>query len=289
MNQKCIGVIGAGIMGTDIALDLSGHSYKVLLKDLTEEILDKARTRIKQQYKFVKMMKREALSGSIEDILSRIDFVMDYDHFDQASIVVENVTEKYEVKEEVYAELRKVCAEDVIFGVNTSCISITRIAALMQKPQNVIGMHFLNPVPLKSLVEVVRGRHTSEETIEKTKRFLKSLDKVCVVVNDHPGFATNRVLMLTINECAWVVQDGVASPSDVDIIFKVGFAHKMGPLATADLIGLDTILNSLLVLYDSYKDPKYRPCPLLQKMVDAGMLGQKSGKGFFEYRSRKEA
>lgn len=289
MNTQCIGVIGAGVMGADIALDLSGHNYQVVLKDLTDELLDKARTRIEQQYKFVKMMKKNALSCSVGDVLSRITFVTNYDRFEEVSIVVENVTESIEVKDRVYTELKDVCGDDVIFGVNTSCISITRIASRMPKPQNVIGMHFLNPVPLKALVEVIRGYHTTDETVEMTRRFLKSLDKMCVVVNDHSGFVINRVLMLTINECIWLVHDGVASAADIDKIFKVGFDHKMGPLATADLIGLDTILNSLLVLHESYKDPKFRPCPLLQEMVYAGLLGQKSGKGFFEYRTRMDA
>jgi len=153
----------------------------------------------------------------------------------------------------------------------------------MKKPQNVIGMHFLNPVPLQALVEVIKGYHTSDETIELTKQFLKTLDKICVLVNDQPGFVTNRVLMLTINEAIWLVHDRVASAKDIDTIFKVGFSHKMGPLATADLIGLDTVLESILVLYESYKDAKFRPCPLLSKMVYAGLLGQKSGKGFYKY------
>ena len=197
-------------------------------------------------------------------------------------IVVENVTEDFGVKEQVYAELKDACGGDVIFGVNTSCISITKIGSLMPNPRNVIGMHFLNPVPLKAFVEVVRGFHTTDETVNRTKEFLKRLGKTCVVVNDLPGFATNRVLMLMINECIWLVHDGVASAADVDTIFKQGFAHKMGPLATADLIGLDTILRSLLVLQGSYRDPKFRPCPLLCQMVEAGLWGQKSGKGFYD-------
>jgi len=286
MITKCIGVVGAGVMGTDIALDLSCHNYQVILKDLTDVLLDKACERIKRQYKFLQIMKKDAPSCSLSDVLSRITLVTNYDHFDDVSIVVENVTESLQVKEQVYAELKYACGEDVLFGVNTSCISITRIASQMSKPQNVIGMHFLNPVPMKSLVEVVRGYHTSDETIEITKNFLKSLDKKCIVVNDYPGFVSNRVLMLTINECIWLVHDGVASPTDIDKIFKEGFDHKMGPLATADLIGLDTILNSLLILHESYKDNKFRPCPLLHNMVYAGLLGQKTGKGFFEYYTR---
>ena len=286
MITQCIGVVGAGVMGTDIALDLSCHNYQVILKDLTDQLLDKACERIRKQYRFLQMMKKDALSCSLSDVLSRITLVTNYEHFNDVSIVVENVTESFQVKEQVYRELKDACSDYVLFGVNTSCISITRIASQMPKPQNVIGMHFLNPVPVKSLVEVVRGYHTSDETVEMTKRFLKSLDKKCIVVNDSPGFVTNRVLMLTINECIWLVHDGVASPADIDTIFKEGFAHKMGPLATADLIGLDTILNSLLVLYESYKDNKFRPCPLLHNMVYAGLLGQKTGKGFFEYHTR---
>jgi len=286
MITKCIGVVGAGVMGTDIALDLSFHDYQVILKDLTDVLLDKACERIKKQYKLLQMMKKGAPPCSLSDVLSRITLVTDYDHFDNVSIVVENVTESFQVKAQVYAEIKDACSEDVLFGVNTSCIPITRIASQMPKPQNVIGMHFLNPVPLKSLVEVVRGYHTSDETLEMTKRFLKSLDKKYIVVNDYPGFVTNRVLMLTINECIWIVHDGVASPADIDAIFREGFAHKMGPLATADLIGLDTILNSLLILYESYKDGKFRPCPLLHNMVYAGLLGQKTGEGFFKYYTR---
>lgn len=283
MAKKVVGIIGAGVMGSDIALDLASYNYNVILKDLSDELLQKAKKSIKKSYKFVKMMKEDALSSSIDEILSRIRLATDYEGFHEADIVVENITETYEGKKELYLELQGVCRDNTIFGVNTSCISITKIAALMPHPENVIGMHFMNPAPLKTLVEVVRGHHTSDETVDKTKHFLKSLHKTCVVVNDLPGFVTNRVLMLTINEAIWVVQDKVAEPKDIDMIFKLGFGHKMGPLATADLIGLDTILNSLLVLYESYNDPKYRPCPLLRKMVDAGLLGKKSGRGFFGY------
>lgn len=286
MAIEITAVVGAGIMGSDIALDLSGHKYKVILKDLTDELLDKAKDNIKKTYNFVKMMKKDYFLSSLDELLSRIRFVTDYDCFGEADIVIENITESYGEKKKLYLELRDVCRDEIIFGVNTSCISIARIGALMPRPGNVIGMHFLNPVPMKPLVEVVRARHTTDETVDKTKSFLKSLDKTCVVVNDMPGFVTNRVLMLTINECIWLVQDGVSEPKDIDKIFKLGFGHKMGPLATADLIGLDTILDSLMVLYESYNNPKYRPCPLLRNMVDAGLCGKKSGKGFFEYRCK---
>ena len=287
MATRVCAVIGAGVMGADIALDLSGHEYEVILKDLTDEFLEKARDYMKKTYNLVKLTKRDHFSSSFDALLSRIRFVTDYDGFHEVDIVVENITERFEAKKSLYAELQTVCRDDVLFGVNTSCISITRIGALMPQPENVIGMHFMNPVPLKPLVEVIRGHHTSDETLDRTRFFLKSLDKTCVVVNDSPGFASNRVLMITINESIWLVQDGVAQAKDVDTIFKLGFGHRMGPLATADLIGLDTILDSLMVLYESYNDPKFRPCPLLRKMVDAGLLGAKSGRGFFEYEGRR--
>jgi len=283
MEEKIIAVVGAGIMGSDIAFDLSCFNYNVILKDLNDEILQKAGERIKSNFKLMKLMKRDFADLTMSEIISRIRFVTDYDGFDKVDFLIENIPEVFELKKKLFQELRDVCRADVIFSSNTSCISITKIGALMPHPENVIGLHFMNPAPLKNLVEVIKGFHTSDETLEKTKNFLKSMNKVCVVVNDYPGFVTNRVLMLTINECMWVVQDKVADPDDVDKIFKLGFGHKMGPLATADLIGLDTILNSLVVLYESYNDPKYRPCPLLTKMVDAGLLGVKSGEGFFKY------
>jgi 3-hydroxybutyryl-CoA dehydrogenase len=285
MIEKFIAVIGAGVIGSDVALDLSIHNYSVLLKDLSEEILEKAVDKINQNYRFTKMMKKPGSIPSIGEIHKRIKTTTDYKKFEQVNLVIENISEEFEAKKKVYQELKKVCRKDVIYGVNTSCIPITKIAALTPKPENVIGMHFMNPVPLSKLVEVVRGYDTSDETIEKTRKFIKSLQKTCVIVNDFPGFVTNRIMMLTINECIYLLQDQVAEARDVDIIFKLGFGHKMGPLATADLIGLDTVLNSLMVLYESYNDPKYLPCPLLKKMVSAGLLGKKSGKGFLNYQT----
>ena len=270
-------------MGCDIAIDLASLGYSVVLKDIDSASLKNAEITIRENFKFFKLMKAQYAELSLDDLLTRISLVEDYRDFGDIEFIIENITEDYQCKEILYLELGKICTEDTIYGVNTSCISITKIAALMPRPENVIGVHFLNPAPMKELVEVIRGFHTSDDTVEKTRRFLSSIKKTCVVVNDYPGFVINRVLMLTINECIWVVQDQVAVPEDVDKIFKIGFSHKMGPLATADLIGLDTILRSLNVLYESYNDPKYRPCPLLKKMVHAGILGKKSGKGFFKY------
>ncbi|MCP5105741.1 MAG: 3-hydroxyacyl-CoA dehydrogenase family protein [bacterium] len=283
MNIKSVAIVGAGIMGTDIALDLAGYGYTVLLKDLDENILEKAKAKIKRDFKMVKMMKKEMKEVSIDDILSRITFTTVYDGFDGVELVIENIVEEWAAKKALYLELGKICAADTIYAVNTSCISITKIGALMAAPEKIIGAHFMNPVPLKKIVEVIRGYHTSDETVETMNGFLKTLGKRGVVVQDFPGFVTNRVSHLFMNEAAFLVQDGVAGPKEVDTIFTLGFGHKMGPLATADLIGLDTVVKSLEVLYDSYQDSKFRCCPLLRKMVDAGLLGKKSGKGFFTY------
>ncbi|OLP64682.1 putative 3-hydroxybutyryl-CoA dehydrogenase [Bacillus pumilus] len=283
MNTRHIGVIGAGVMGADMALDLSANGYQVTLVDITEEKLNEALEKIKKTYQLVQFMRKKKISLSLDEVLAHIQLATSFEGLHDAHIVIENVTEDWEIKQPIYEELRDICSKETIYFVNTSCISITKVGSLMHHPEKVIGAHFMNPVPLKALVEVIRGKATSDETVETAKGFLKSFDKTPVVVHDFPGFVSNRVLMLTINEAIWAVQDQVATPADVDKIFRGGFGHKMGPLATGDLIGLDTILNSLLVLYESYKDPKFRPCPLLVKMVDAGEYGKKSGKGFFQY------
>jgi 3-hydroxybutyryl-CoA dehydrogenase len=197
--------------------------------------------------------------------------------------VIENATEKFEIKKEIYAQIDQVCPEHCVFAANTSAISITRLASLTKRPERVLGMHFMNPVPMKSMVEMVRGYHTADETIATAQSLLASMGKESIVVNDSPGFVSNRVMMLTINEAIFVVHEQVATVEEVDRMFKGCFGHKMGPLETADLIGLDTILLSLEVLYDSYNDSKYRPCPLLKKVVDAGMHGRKNGRGFYSY------
>jgi len=285
MERETVAVVGAGVMGSDLALDLSASGFNVILKDLADDHLESAKQRMRKTYGFARMMRSKVFTRSFDEITARIQYVTDYAAFSTADIVIENINEDYEAKRTVYQELDTVCRSKVLYGVDTSCISITKIASLVSHPENVIGMHFMNPVPLKPLVEVIRGYHTSNETVTRTKSFLKRLQKKAVVVNDMPGFVSNRVLMPMINECICLVADQVATAKDVDSIFKLGFGHKMGPLATADLIGLDTILDSLVVLYESYNDPKYRPCPLLRKMVDAGILGMKTGNGFFEYHS----
>lgn len=283
MEIKKIAVVGAGVMGSDVAFDLASNGYEVLLKDISEHHLTDAREKIRASYKGYKMIKPDLKNVSIDDIIGRIHFTTSYNGFLESDLVIENVPEDWETKKAVYLEFREVCRQSTYYAVNTSCISITKIARLMPRPELVIGMHFMNPVPLKNIVEVIKGTHTDENTIADMKAFLKTLKKNAVVVMDFPGFVSNRLSHLFMNEAAFLVQDQVASAKDIDKIFKQGYGHDMGPLETADLIGLDTVVNSLQILYESYQDPKFRCCPLLKKMVDAGYCGKKSGKGFYEY------
>jgi 3-hydroxybutyryl-CoA dehydrogenase len=223
----------------------------------------------------------------VADVLSRITFTTDLESLRDVGFIIENVTEDWAVKKPLYEHLDRICNSSCVFAANTSAIPIAKIAAATTRPAKVIGMHFMNPVPLKPVVEVIRSRHTSPETIAVATQLLDDMHKGAILVNDSPGFVSNRVLMLTINEAAFVVDEGVASVEDVDAIFKDCFGHPMGPLATADLIGLDTILRSIEVLRDELGGGKFSPCPLLQTMVDAGLLGRKSGQGFYQYDERE--
>ena len=278
-----VGVIGAGVMGVGVAQNLAQTNHRVTLVDLSEQVLQQAKAEIYKNVRFGRLFNQPTSNEDPKQVLERITLTTDYNLLNSCDFVVENVVEKWPVKQQVYAQLEAICPPECIFAANTSAISITKIGSATQRPDKVVGMHFMNPVPLKSMVEVIRGHHTSEETLEKSKEFLAGLGKEGIVVNDMPGFVSNRVLMLTINEAIYLVQDQVASAEQVDQIFKGCFDHKMGPLETADLIGLDTILYSIDVLYESYNDSKYRPCPLLKKMVDAGLHGRKSGQGFYSY------
>lgn len=281
--MKVIGVIGAGVMGTGIAHNFALAGYDVILVDISEGILSKAKEQISNNIRFQGLYTREFNAEKLEVILKRIYFTIDYESLKNADYIIENVPEKWEVKKEVYLTLDRICPTHCIFAVNTSCISITKVASLTNRPTQVIGSHYMNPVIMKPVVEVIKGYHTSEETVEATKELLASLHKEAIVVNDFPGFVSNRISHLMMNEAAFVVQDQVADPKDVDDIFKKCFGHKMGPLETADLIGLDTVVHSLNILYESYQDPKFRCCPLLQKMVEAGTHGRKTGQGFYPY------
>jgi len=283
MNIQVVGVVGAGVMGIGVSQNLAQTGYQVILVDISGAILESAEQEIKKNIRFQTLFNKEKKVGSPDEIIKKITFSTNYKLLDSADFVVENVTEKWDIKKEVYAQLDAICPERTVFAANTSAIPITRIASATKRVKSVIGMHFMNPVPMKSMVEVIRGYHTSDATIEIAKSFLAQMGKECIIVNDSPGFVSNRVLMLTINEAIFLLQERVASASDVDKIFKTCFGHKMGPLETADLIGLDTILLSIEVLYESFKDSKYRPCPLLKQMVEAGLYGQKSKQGFYVY------
>jgi 3-hydroxybutyryl-CoA dehydrogenase len=281
-----LGVVGAGTMGTGVAQLLAEGGHRVVLVDISEKALDLARSAIGQSVRLAPLLRPSAPRHDPGDVLDRIRFTTDLAELrdlGEAGLVVENVTERWETKRGVYAELDRVCSPGTVLGVNTSAIPITRVASVTRRPAQVLGMHFMNPAPLKPTVEVIRGYHTSDATIERARSLLASVGRRCIVVNDSPGFVTNRVLMLMVNEAIFLLHEGVADAPTVDRLFKECIGHPMGPLETTDLIGLDTVLLSLEVLSDRFDDPKYRPCPLLRKLVDAGLLGRKSGRGFYSY------
>jgi 3-hydroxybutyryl-CoA dehydrogenase len=277
-----VGVVGAGTMGNGIAHVFAQYGYDVLLCDISDEILQKAIKTISEN------LERQIKKGIVkledkEKILSRIKTTKNLEDFREVELVVEAVVEKEEIKKEIFSKLDKITKKDVILASNTSSISITRLSKATNRPENVIGMHFFNPVPVMKLVEVVKGFITSDETVNKIVEISKTLDKVPIVVKDFPGFISNRILMPLINEAIFALGEGIADKESIDNIMKLGMNHPMGPLQLADLIGLDVVLDILNVLYENFKDPKYRPAPLLIKMVEAGYLGRKTKKGFYEY------
>lgn len=277
-----VGVIGAGVMGRGLAHDLAQHGHDVLLIDVADHTLADAMRAIQQSLR-AQILQQGCAKEGTDVIMARIQTSTDFGVLGAAEFVIENVTEKWDVKKSIYPVMDEICPENTVFAANTSAIPITRFGSLTKRPEKVLGMHFMNPVPMKKTVEMIRGFHTSQDTIDVARCLLEGLGKKAVIVSDSPGFVSNRVLMLTVNEAAFLVHDHVASPEEVDMIFRECFGHPMGPLATADLIGLDTILYSIEVLYESFSDDKYRPCPLLRKMVDAGLHGCKNGRGFFSY------
>jgi 3-hydroxybutyryl-CoA dehydrogenase len=269
-------------MGSGIAHVFARSGFRVLLCDVEQRFLDRALASIRTN------LGREAAKGKlqeseIEPTLARIEPTVDRESLSNADFAVEAASERFELKSEIFRALDRILPEAAVLATNTSSISITKLAAQTKRPAHVIGMHFFNPVPVMALVEIVRGLATSPETFAAIRDLSVRLGKTPVEVNDAPGFVSNRVLMPLINEAAFAVMEGVATPEAVDQVFKLGMAHPMGPLTLADFIGLDVCVDILRVLQEGYGDPKYRPCPLLIKMVDAGWLGRKSGRGFYTY------
>ena len=282
MNIQKVGVVGAGTMGNGIAHVFARGGFDVVLCDVEQRFLERALGTIE------KNLEREVGKNKItvadkDATLGRIQGVTDRARLASCDFVVEAATEKFEVKTGIFRELDALVRPEVILASNTSSISITKLAALTKRQEKVIGMHFFNPVPVMKLVEVIRGLATSQETFETVRELSVKLQKTPVEVNDAPGFVSNRVLMPLLNEAMYTVMEGVATPEAVDEVFKLGMAHPMGPLTLADFIGLDVCLDIMRVLHGGLGDPKYRPCPLLIMMVDAGWLGRKSGRGFYQY------
>jgi len=282
MSIKTVGVIGAGTMGNGIAHVFAKSAYQVLLVDVEDRFLQRGVETIAKNLDR-EVAKQRLTATDREAALQRIRTTTNRGDLASSDFVVEAATEKFDIKSQIFRDIDSITRPEIILATNTSSISITKLGALTKRPDKVIGMHFFNPVPVMKLVEVIRGIATSQETFEAVRDLSLKLEKTPVEVNDYPGFVSNRVLMPLINEAIYTVMEGVATPEAVDEVFKLGMAHPMGPLTLADFIGLDVCLDIMRVMETGLGDPKYRPCPLLIKMVDAGWLGRKSGRGFYRY------
>lgn len=282
MEMKTIGVVGAGQMGNGIAQVASVSGLNVIMSDITDDLVQKGLATISKNLDR-SVQKEKITSQNRDQIISRIRGTTRVEDMGETDFVVEAATENESLKLEIFKNLDVICQKEVILASNTSSISITKIASATQRPDRVIGMHFMNPVPVMKLVEIIRGLATSDETFQTVKEIGKKMGKTPLEAKDFPGFIANRILMPMINEAIYTLFEGVGSVEAIDGVMKLGMNHPMGPLALADLIGLDTCLAIMEVLYQGFGDSKYRPCPLLKKYVDAGYLGRKAGRGFYTY------